>query len=383
MNAKTQPPKQAEPWDDGDVIAVEPSPPETAPRALAKPAAPLPAEPTRLPVRFDAESLIAKAIEHNLPVETMERLLAMRAQLKAEAAREAFFRDLSGFQGEVPVIRKSRSVKNRDGKSIRYRYASLEDIVQQVNPLLQKWGFSYTVRSRVEAGPPREMIAETHLHHRGGHTEISEFRVPIGEGGRMNASQEMGSASTYAKRYSFCNATGILTSDDDDDGNSAPEPERRPLQSTTTAAPKPAPTSAKITPEHHRRMEARCNELHLDREWARDWFASRLDGEWRHLNDVPDALWAELDARMERWAAVEAIIRKYEFSRERALEWVRKATHGSIAHLADLTDAMADKLADKLAAQAAATPAPAPAKSAPPAAAPKPAEVDYDDDVPF
>jgi hypothetical protein len=34
-----------------------------------------------MPVRHDAEALIAKAIEKNVPVETMERLLVMRREL--------------------------------------------------------------------------------------------------------------------------------------------------------------------------------------------------------------------------------------------------------------------------------------------------------------
>jgi len=35
-----------------------------------------------VPVNRDVESLIAKAIDKNVPVETMERLLAMRRELK-------------------------------------------------------------------------------------------------------------------------------------------------------------------------------------------------------------------------------------------------------------------------------------------------------------
>ena len=43
-----------------------------------------------VPVRQDAETLIAKAIKRNVSVDTMERLLVMRRELKVELAKEEF-----------------------------------------------------------------------------------------------------------------------------------------------------------------------------------------------------------------------------------------------------------------------------------------------------
>jgi hypothetical protein len=57
-----------------------------------------------------AEALIAKAIEHNLPVESLERLLDMRERLRAEQAREAYFTGLARFQAGCPVIPKTKCV---------------------------------------------------------------------------------------------------------------------------------------------------------------------------------------------------------------------------------------------------------------------------------
>ena len=48
---------------------------------------------------------------------------------------------------------------------------------------------------------------------------ISTFKVPIDKEGYMNAPQKFASALTFAKRYAFCNAFGILTGDEDDDSN--------------------------------------------------------------------------------------------------------------------------------------------------------------------
>src|SRR5215472_6553855 len=57
--------------------------------SMAEQSVPPPASETDLVVAPpNAEALIAKAIEHQVPVETMERLLALRDRLRAEQARE-------------------------------------------------------------------------------------------------------------------------------------------------------------------------------------------------------------------------------------------------------------------------------------------------------
>lgn len=165
-----------------------------------------------------AEDLIRTAIERNVPVETMERLLAMRRELQAEAARTAYFEALSAFQKECPQISKRRIVMQKDGRAVRYKYAALSDIVAQVAPLLEKHGFSHTENSQVEPGWVTGVCT---VHHRLGHNEQSSFKVPTDTASFMNAPQQYASALTFTKRYAFCDALGILTSDEDDDAQTA------------------------------------------------------------------------------------------------------------------------------------------------------------------
>ena len=94
--------------------------------------------------RHDAEMLIAKPIDKNVPVETMERLLVMRRELKAEWAKAEFDKAMSAFQSDCPIIKKTKSVKTNAGE-LAYKYAPLESIVEQVKDLLSKHGFSYSV----------------------------------------------------------------------------------------------------------------------------------------------------------------------------------------------------------------------------------------------
>lgn len=186
-------------------------------------------------VSINAEMLISKAIEKNIPLESLERLLAMRRELKAEYSREQYFKALSDFQKECPIIKKDKIIYDRDkqtkeikldrdgNKIIRYSYAPLESIVGQVKDLLQKYGFSYTMKSK-QTKTAYTSVCET--HHIEGHTETTEFEVPIDFSAYMNEIQKVGNSSTYADRYSFRKAFGILTGDDDDDANNiTPEKE--------------------------------------------------------------------------------------------------------------------------------------------------------------
>lgn len=179
------------------------------------------------PATVDAGQLIAQAIDKNLPIESMERLLAMRRELKAEAAKEAFFRALSNFQSECPEIPKTKTVMNKDGKTVRYKYAPLETIISAVKTPLKDNGFSYTVKTEQDNG---SVTAICRLHHIDGHTEDTQLTVPIDKGSYMSAPQQIAAALTYAKRYAFCDATGIMTADEDTDA----QPENGKQENTKT-----------------------------------------------------------------------------------------------------------------------------------------------------
>ncbi len=160
------------------------------------------------------ESFISQAIEKNLPVETMERLFALREKVKAERAKEAFVHAMSVFQGECPVIEKTKPVMNKDGVTIRYKYAPIDAIVEQIKVPLAKAGLAYTWTVKNEPG---KITAIALITHQLGHSESSSFEIPIDQEGYMTAPQKVASALTFAKRYSLCNALGISTGDEDTD----------------------------------------------------------------------------------------------------------------------------------------------------------------------
>lgn len=168
---------------------------------------------------LDPETLMVKAIESNVSVETMERLLGMRKDLLEEQAKTEFYRAMSRFQAECPIIQKTKTVKSKNG-DVRYKYAPLEDIIKQVKEFLNKHGLSYSFKTipavDAEVGVNIVCVAK----HVMGHSEESSVFVPIEKDAFMNDAQKSGSAQSYAKRYAFCNAFGIVIGDEDDDGSS-------------------------------------------------------------------------------------------------------------------------------------------------------------------
>ncbi len=195
---------------------------------------------------ISVETLISQAIDKSLPVETMERFLAMRTQLKAEFAREEYYRAMSEFQAECPVIKKGKSVLNKDGKSVRYVYAPLDSIVEQTAPIMGKHGLSHRIET---VNDDKFITAICHASHKLGYSESSSFRVPIDFTSYMSAQQQYASALTYAKRYAFCDAFGILTGDEDNDAAPMEEEKKPSPPAPKTAAPTAPREPVKFTPK--------------------------------------------------------------------------------------------------------------------------------------
>ena len=162
----------------------------------------------------EISDFINKAIEKGLPVETMERLFALRKEFKAEQAKESFVLALATFQGECPVIKKTKKVLNKDGRTIRYMYAPMDSVIQQIKKSLSENGLSYTWDSVREEEHIKVVCKLIHIH---GHSEKSTFDIPIVKSEYMSSPQSYATAQSYAKRYTLLNVLGIGTADEDTD----------------------------------------------------------------------------------------------------------------------------------------------------------------------
>jgi hypothetical protein len=66
-----------------------------------------------------------------------------------------------------------------------------------------------------------KVIIKTIIAHESGDTIENELILPVTIGGRISDAQAIGSAITYARRYSLQSLVGISADEEDDDGNSA------------------------------------------------------------------------------------------------------------------------------------------------------------------
>jgi hypothetical protein len=142
-------------------------------------------------------------------VDKFERLMAMQERVLAYNARTAFNTAFAAMQGEIPAIVER-------GKTNNGRYARLEDIVEQVRPILRKHGF--TLSHRTEWPDAKTVRVVGILTHEQGHERTSEFLSSADSSGNKNAIQALGSAVSYGRRYTVKDLLNIVTRDEDDDG---------------------------------------------------------------------------------------------------------------------------------------------------------------------
>lgn len=109
---------------------------------------------------------------------------------------------LSAARAEFPKIPKDSVVNT---PRYKFRYASLDAIMEAVTPTLSKHGLAITTRIDCD-------ILITDLMHVAGGSLTSKAKIPDG-----NSIQELGSYLTYLRRYSVTCLLS-LTADEDDDG---------------------------------------------------------------------------------------------------------------------------------------------------------------------
>lgn len=221
-------------------------------------------------IQGEAEILISQAISQNIPVESLERLLAMRKELRQEKAQEEFIKAMKNFQKDCPTIVKKSKVSFN---TTNYNYADLTAIVEQVKELLSENGFSYTFDTEET---DKTMYVLCKVQHIGGHMEISRFKMEIDPTAKMNVSQKYGSSSTYAKRYAFINAFGILTGEDDGEATLTASHQQH-AQNTPQNAPKQQSTTDSVLGSC-----PLCKVGRLERKMSKNdrWYTKCSEGVW-------------------------------------------------------------------------------------------------------
>ncbi len=169
---------------------------------VERPVQPLIADPTPM-------LLIQRAMDSGIDP---GKLYELAQQWEADRAAERFAVALATFQARCPVIVKEREIRLKSGTIL---YASLDDIIRQIKPLLSECGISITFSAGIT--DKGMLTAKCRIHH-WRHVEESEITLPVPAQMQVNDTQKMGAALSYAKRYALCAALNIIVTDEDADG---------------------------------------------------------------------------------------------------------------------------------------------------------------------
>ena len=152
--------------------------------------------------------LLERAVEQGADLDKLEKLMDLQDRWDANQARNLFSEALGNFQAELGPI-----IKRRQGHNCKY--ADLDDIAQEIRPILEKFGLSYQFRQSQEAAMVNVTCIVRHL---AGHTEENSLGAPNDSSGGKNAIQSIASTVTYLRRYTLTGALGITTGTEDNDG---------------------------------------------------------------------------------------------------------------------------------------------------------------------
>ena len=305
------------------------------------------ARETALPmnVGVDMQTLMERAIDKMVPLDYMEKLIALIQAQRDRWAKERFFEDLALAQKEFPVVEKLGEARNTDkscpvchgklgdvdkcqkcegtGHPLMYRYALYEDIVSAIGPIISGHGFSATTKAQPFKNTELDLImmrATCVLRHRDGHTEETTIEVPIGEGTKMmSPGQKYMAAKTFAKRHAYKDALGVAERGEDVE---SPDADLSPIASPQPTAGVKVKENGKVADPDAELKAARSELQAVFSKMAAK--VADTKGEMVMLYKVE-----ELNTMKEQAKAATADIAKL---REYALDW----TAGYTERLADM-----------------------------------------------
>lgn len=209
----------------------------------------------------------------------------MEPQPQKEAAN--LYAAMFALQAELDVVKKD--AVNPHFKS---RYADLPSIMEELKPLLQKFGLLVIQ----EAAPSEAGVLrlKTHIVHVESQERItSELTMPLG--GNLGP-QPYGSAITYARRYSLGALFQIIT-DEDDDGNAA-QGEAQPRTATQAGPPR------KVTEAQIKRLWAISNKSNWPKE--RVYAVIKKKG-YEDVHDLDSTVYDALCQHIEKHPLTEGV----------------------------------------------------------------------------
>ena len=116
---------------------------------------------------------------------------------------------MSKIYGQLLQFQNKLRKVGKDAKGYNYSYASFDNVVETIAPELTAQGLGYT-----HTFDGQDIVCT--LFNAEGETITSKLTLSTEILKGMNASQSMGAAITYARRYTLTAILGLVTDDDTD-----------------------------------------------------------------------------------------------------------------------------------------------------------------------
>ena len=165
------------------------------------------------PAPITPMAMIDRALSSGATPETLEKLLTLQERWEANQARKAFISSMALARAKfAPVL------KRHDGYASRYKYETLNDVIDAVDGPLRENGFSYDWVT--EDLPDGRIRVTCVITHEAGHSRSNSLsgdpKDTADAKANMNGLQRMGGAVTYLQRYTFKAGLGVSASNDTD-----------------------------------------------------------------------------------------------------------------------------------------------------------------------
>jgi hypothetical protein len=251
--------------------------------------------------------LLKMAVDKNLDVEKLEKLIELKHREEERAAKIDFDHHFAEMQKQFPIVYKKKSVKNDKGK-ILYKYCPLHVLERAFRKIILDNGFSYRFGSHTG----KEGTTQPYCIVSGwGHEVETPLDIPITKlTSATNRIQEYGAALSYGYRYAFCAAFGIVIAGEDNDSQTPKDPiddpEEKPTDFNAAGA-----VDAEIVSEAQdiEKVRAECSALRRDMAHSKLFTTAELkectDQFSRHGDDI-----AKLRADYTAWFDVLEMKRK-------------------------------------------------------------------------
>ena len=179
--------------------------------------------------------------------------------------------------------------KDRANAHHKYRYATLEALLEVAKPVLAKHKLTVV---QMPGGTGDGPTLVTVLLHESGEFMRSEMPLTLLKPESVRGPQALGSAITYARRYAL-QAVLVVTAEEDDDGQAGSAPPKQ-----TAAKPQPAAQRGQYTDAQ---MDRIIDANGKTWAWVVQTINAKRKTQYRDGNEVPQAV---LDEFFAAWESV-------------------------------------------------------------------------------